>query len=33
MPQGTVTRMVRRSGVSDEEFLTALGGDVPERFR
>ena len=33
MPQGTVTRMVRRSGVSDEEFLMALGGDVPERYR
>ena len=33
IPQGTVTKMVRRSGVTDEEFLMALDGNVPERFR
>ena len=32
IPQGTVLRMVRRSGVTDDEFLTALNGEVPERF-
>ncbi len=33
IPQGTVTDMVRRSGVTDEEFLMALDGRIPERFR
>ena len=33
IPLGTVTDMVRRSGVSDEEFLMALDGNVPERFQ
>lgn len=33
IPQGTVLRMVRRSGVTDDEFLMALNGEVPERFR
>ena len=33
IPQGTVLRMVRRSGIADEEFLMALNGEVPERFR
>ena len=33
IPLGTVTDMVRRSGVTDEEFLMALDGNVPERFR
>ena len=33
IPQGTVTKMVRRSGVTDEEFLSALNGNVPPRFR
>ena len=33
IPQGTLTDAVRRSGVTDEEFLAALGGTTPERFR
>jgi hypothetical protein len=33
IPQGTVLRMVRRSGIADEEFLMALNGEIPERFR
>jgi predicted RNA binding protein YcfA (HicA-like mRNA interferase family) len=33
IPQGTITRMVRRSGVSDAEFLAALNGNIPPRFR
>ena len=33
IPLGTVTDMVRKSGVSDAEFLMALDGKVPERFR
>ena len=33
IPLGTVADMVRRSRVTDEEFLMALGGNVPERFR
>ena len=33
IPQGTLTDAVRRSGVTDEEFLAALNGDTPERFR
>ena len=33
IPQGTVTRMVRLSGVTDEEFLSALDGNIPPRFR
>ena len=30
---GTVTDLVRQSGVTDVEFLIALDGKVPERFR
>ena len=30
---GTVTKMVRDSGVSDDEFRMALDGEIPERFR
>ena len=30
---GTVTDMVRQSGVTDAEFLMALDGKVPERFK
>ena len=33
IPLGTVTDMVRKSGVTDAEFLMALDGKVPERFR
>ena len=33
IPQGTLTQMVRRSGVTDEEFLMALDGNIPPRFR
>ena len=33
IPQGTVTKMIRRSGVTDVEFLMALDGEIPERFR
>jgi predicted RNA binding protein YcfA (HicA-like mRNA interferase family) len=33
IPQGTVTKMVRRSGVSDAEFLAVLNGNIPPRFR
>lgn len=33
IPQGTLTRAVRRSGVTDEEFLEAMDGNVPARFR
>ena len=33
IPLGTVTDMVRNSGVTDVEFLMALNGEVPERFR
>lgn len=33
IPQGTLTDAVRRSGVTDEEFLSALDGHVPHRFR
>ena len=33
IPQSTVNRMVRRSGVTDEEFLSALNGNIPPRFR
>lgn len=33
IPQATVTSMVRGSGVTDEEFLMALDGRIPERFR
>ena len=33
IPQGTLTKMVRRSGVTDAEFLVALDGKIPERFR
>jgi sulfur carrier protein ThiS len=33
IPLGTVTDMVRRSGVTDEEFLAALNGNIPPRFR
>ena len=33
IPIGTVTDMVRKSGVTDAEFLMALDGKVPERFR
>jgi hypothetical protein len=33
IPQGTLTDAVRRSDVTDEEFLAALGGTTPERFR
>lgn len=33
IPLGTVTDMVRKSGVSDVEFLMALEGKVPSRFR
>ena len=31
--QGAVTKMIRRSGVTDAEFLMALDGKIPERFR
>ena len=33
IPLGTLTSMVRGSGVTDEEFLMALEGRIPERFR
>ena len=33
IPLGTVTAMVRNSGVTDAEFLMALDGRIPERFR
>ena len=33
IPEGTLARAVRRSGVSDAEFLEALEGDTPDRFR
>ena len=33
IPLGTVTDMVRRSGVSDAEFLAAPEGNIPERFQ
>ncbi|MYC35265.1 MAG: addiction module toxin, HicA family [Chloroflexi bacterium] len=33
LPMGTVTKMVRDSGVSDDEFRMALDGEIPERFR
>ena len=33
LPIGTVTELVRGSGVTDAEFLMALDGKVPERFR
>ena len=33
IPEGTLARAVRRSGITDEEFLAALDGDTPERFR
>ena len=33
IPQGTLTDAVRRSGVTDAEFLMAIDGKTPERFR
>ncbi len=33
IPQGTVARMVHRSGVTDAEFLMALDGEIPTRFQ
>ncbi len=33
IPLGTVTDMVRKSGVTDSEFLSALDGNIPPRFR
>ena len=32
IPLGTVTDMVRRSGVSDAEFLAALNGNIPTQI-
>lgn len=33
IPEGTLADAVRRSGVTDEEFLAALDGHVADRFR
>lgn len=33
IPEGTLADAVRRSGVTDEEFLAALNGHVADRFR
>ena len=33
IPEGTLARAVRRSGVTDQEFLAALDGNVADRFR
>ena len=33
IPLGTVTDLVRKSGITDAEFLMALDEKVPERFR